>query len=118
MIKKSIKNMTPRDIANLQLQAYNAKDIDAFCALFDDQAELIDLPSSETIASGIDAIRKIYEGRFSEPDLYCKVHAHSDIGNFAIDRETVYGIADAPVDVVAMYEVMGGKIQRVFFIRD
>ncbi|WP_395377329.1 nuclear transport factor 2 family protein [Marinicella sp. W31] len=109
--------MTPREIANLQLLAYNARDIDAFCALFDDQAELIDLPSSNTIATGIDEIRTFYEGRFSEPDLQCTVHAHSDIGNFAIDRETVYGLPDSPVDVVAMYEVIEDKIQRVFFIR-
>ena len=109
--------MTPRDIAQLQLIAYNNKDLDAFCALFDDQAELIDLPSSQVIAQGMDEIREMYAKRFSEPNLSCTVHAHSDIGNFAIDRETVYGIADHPVDVVAMYEVINDKIQRVFFIR-
>ena len=109
--------MTPRDIANQQLIAYNNRDLDVYCALFDDNAEVIDLPGSTTLARGIDEIRIMYEARFSTPDLLCKVHAHSDIGNFAVDRETVYGLPGGPVDVLAMYEVIDDKIQRLFFIR-
>lgn len=110
-------NKTPRDIAIAQLAAYNNCDLDAFCALFAADAVLTDLPSGQVVAAGIAAIREMYKGRFATPDLHCKVHATNDIGDFAIDRETVYGLPDGPMDVVAMYEVKGGLIQRVFFIR-
>ena len=110
--------MTPRQIAIEQLEAYNKHDIDAFCALFSSNAILSDLPSGETLAEGIEAIKKMYQTRFSIPDLSCRVHSSNDIGDFAIDRETIYGLPDGPVDVVAMYEVKNSLIQRVFFIRD
>ena len=109
---------TPRTIAIEQLQAYNRCDLDAFCALFAEDAVLIDLPSGQTLASGMGEIRAMYQERFATPGLACRVHATNDIGDFAIDRETVEGLPGGPVDVVAMYEVKQGLIQRVFFIRD
>lgn len=110
--------MTPREIATLQLEAYNKHDLNAFCALFSDDAALIDMPSGEVLAEGMQAIRAMYQARFATPDLSCRVHSNNDIGDFAIDRETVYGLPDGPVDVVAMYEVKNNLIQRVFFIRN
>jgi hypothetical protein len=109
--------MTPREIANQQLVAYNNHDLDAYCALFHEDATLIDLPSSNIVAEGIEQIRAMYQTRFAISELTCKVHSTSDIADFAIDRETIYGLPDGPVDIVAMYEVINGKIQRLFFIR-
>ena len=109
--------MTPREIANLQLIAYNNRDLDAFCELFEDSAQMIDLPSMRVIADGIDEIRSFYQKRFAVNELHCRVHSTSDIGNFAVDRETVSGIVDGPVDILAIYEVISSKIQRVHFIR-
>ncbi len=110
--------MTPRAVANLQLEAYNKHDLSGFCALFDKNACLTDLPSRKIVAQGIDEIHAIYQQRFSIKDLKCVVHSTSDIGDFAIDRETVYGITDQPVNIVAMYQVISGKIHHVYFIRD
>ncbi|TDF36359.1 hypothetical protein EYS14_16645 [Alteromonadaceae bacterium M269] len=110
--------MTPREIANQQLIAYNNHDIDAYCALFHDDATLIDLPSSKVVAEGIKQIKSMYQARFAIPELTCKVHSTSDIADFAIDRETVYGLPDGPVDIAAMYEVIDSKIKRLFFIRE
>ena len=109
---------TPRAIAIEQLAAYNRCDLDAFCALFAEDATLIDLPTGQTIAAGMLEIRAMYQARFATPGLACRVHATNDIGDFAIDRETVTGLPDGPVDVVAMYEVKNELIRRVFFIRD
>lgn len=106
-----------RRIANLQLEAYNACDLDAYCALFHDDATLINLPEQEVIAKGIEAIREMYTGRFATPGLLCQVHQRTEIGKMAIDRETVYTDSYAPVDILAMYEVTDGKIARIFFIR-
>ncbi len=109
---------TPRAMAIEQLIAYNDRDLEAFCALFADDAVLMDMPSGQVVAAGMTAIRDVYRERFSNPDLYCKVHASIDIGDFAIDHETVYGLPDGELDAVAMYEVKDNLIQRVFFIRN
>ena len=110
--------MSPRKIAELQLIAYNNRDLDAFCDLFDKQAVLIDLPSQRVLAQGVEQIRSIYTERFALPQLHCVVHSTSDIADFAIDKETVYGIPGGPVNIVAMYQVNNDKIHRVYFIRE
>lgn len=106
-----------RRIADEQLVAYNAKDMATYLALFHDDAVLINLPDQSVIAEGIEAIRSMYEARFETPGLRCEVQHRSEIGNIAIDRETVYTAGNPPVEIVAMYEVTDGKIARIFFIR-
>lgn len=109
----------PRDIANAQLAAYNACDLSAFMALFADDAWLEDLPTGQRRATGKAAITEIYRARFGDnPRLYCVVHSTMDLGDFAIDHETVTGLSDgSQIDCIAMYEVRGGLIQSVRFIR-
>lgn len=108
---------TPRETADLQLRLYNARDLDGFCALFAPGARLVDLPSGDVMAEGAEAIHAFYAARFSNEALSCRVHTHCDIGDFAIDRETIEGVPGAPIDVVAIYEVKEGLISQVRFIR-
>ena len=91
--------------------------MEAYLALFHDDAVLINLPVQHVVAEGLGAIREMYTERFATPGLRCEVHHRSEIGNIAIDRETVHTDGNAPVDILAMYEVTGGKIARIFFIR-
>jgi hypothetical protein len=109
--------ITPRAMAELQLDRYNARDLDGFCALFAEDAELYELPSMNLRAKGMAAIRAIYTDRFSNPDLHCVVHATIDLAAMAIDRETITGVPGGPMEAVALYHVEGGLIRRVFFIR-
>ena len=106
-----------RTIADAQLVAYNACDMDSYLALFHNDAELINLPDQSVIATGIEAIRAMYEKRFATPGLRCEVQHRTEIGNIAIDRETVFTDANPPVDILAMYEVVDSKIKRIFFVR-
>ena len=106
-----------RRVADAQLAAYNAQDMEAYLSLFHTDAVLMNLPDQSVIAEGLPAIRAMYETRFATPGLHCEVHHRSEIGNIAIDRETVHTDANPPVDILAMYEVTGGKIARIFFIR-
>ena len=106
-----------RRVADAQLVAYNAQDMEAYLALFHADAVLINLPDQTVVAEGLEAIREMYTARFATPGLRCDVHHRSEIGNIAIDRETVHTDANPPVDILPMYEVTGGKIARIFFIR-
>ena len=106
-----------RRVADAQLAAYNAQDMEAYLALFHADAVLINLPDQTVVAEGLEAIREMYTARFATPGLHCEVHHRSEIGNIAIDRETVHTDGNAPVDILAMYEVVDRKIKRIFFIR-
>ena len=106
-----------REIANAQLVAYNAHDLDGFMALFHEEAILVSLPEQEVLAVGKEAIRERYKARFATPGLHCEVTHRSEIGNIAIDRETVFTDAHPPTDALAMYEVVDHKIKRFFLIR-
>lgn len=106
-----------RAVADAQLVAYNARDMEAYLALFHENAVLVNLPGQDVIASGIEAIRDMYTRRFATPGLRCEVHQRLEIGSIAIDRETVHTDENPPLDILAMYEVTGGKIARIFFLR-
>jgi hypothetical protein len=111
--------MTPtaREIADRQLVAYNARDLDAFCALFHPDAVIENLTSGVETARGMAAIRALYAKRFSSPDLHCVVHQTMDLGPFAIDHETVQGVPEGAFDAIAIYEVRDGLIVRARMIR-
>ena len=111
---------TPRDIANAQLVAYNARDLAAFMALFADDAWLEDLSTGQRRATGKPAICETYRSRFGDnPNLHCAVHARMDLADYAIDHETVTGLADGSAfNCIAIYEVRECLIRSVRFIRD
>lgn len=108
---------SPRMLANRQLVAYNARDLDAFCALFSDDVVVYDLPGGAITLEGMEAFRASYAGRFSSPGLHCEILSRMDLGDFAIDRERVTGIPGGPLDVIAIYEAREGLIRSVRFIR-
>lgn len=113
----SAPHPSAREIADRQLVAYNAGDLDAYMALFAEDAVLVDLPTEAVIAEGAEAIRALYATRFATQGLECRVHARTDIADYAIDRETVYGLPGGPVEILAMYRVQAGRIVWVGFIR-
>ena len=111
-------SLTARDLANLQLEYYNAHDLDKFCALFHPDCELVNHRTGEMILNTQDAFRDFYRDRFSNPDLHCIVTNRMDHDNIAIDQEVVSGISDDPLHIIAIYEASDGLIKRVSFIRD
>jgi hypothetical protein len=110
--------LTPREIVNRQLIAYNAHDIDDYCALFAEDATVSMLATGETICDGLGGIRDFYAKRFTDnPRLHCMVHQHMDGADFAIDRETVSGLPSGDLHIIAIYEVREGLIHSLKFIR-
>ena len=108
----------PEAIVQAQLEAYNARDLDAFLTTYAEDAELFEHPS-RLLASGMAQLRERYAARFADPDLHAVVVKRIVMGNFVIDHEKVTRMfAEGPgtVDAVAMYEVQGQRIARVWFI--
>ncbi|MDT0607154.1 nuclear transport factor 2 family protein [Croceitalea rosinachiae] len=114
IFEKKVDN--PEPIVQKQLEAYNARDIDAFLKTYSDHVELYNYPNQQT-SKGQISMRKRYHGFFeSTPDLHCEIKNRIIIGNKVIDEEylTVKG---QNFSAVAIYEVENGKIAKVTFIQ-
>jgi len=100
-----------------QLDAYNARDIDAFMAIWHADAEYFEHPA-KLLARGVDDIRARHLVRFKEPDLHGRLIARMSVGNLVVDREVVtrnFPEGRGTVDVIAIYDVDGGRIARAWF---
>lgn len=110
--------LSPRELVDRQLRAYNARDIDVYASLFATHAVISNLSDGKEIGRGIDAIRKTYAARFKDaPHLHCTITARLELGAFVIDQERVTGLTEDVLEVIAIYEVRDALIHSVRFIR-
>ena len=108
----------PEAIVEAQLAAYNARDLDAFLETYAEDAQLFEHPS-RLLASGAAQLRERYAARFAEPNLHAVVTRRIVMGNVVIDHETVtrsFPEGTGTQEAIAMYEVQGTRITRVWFI--
>ncbi|RYF96761.1 MAG: amidohydrolase, partial [Chitinophagaceae bacterium] len=111
----SIVQETPVQLVQRQLNAYNARNIEAFLDTYADDVELYDFPD-KLIAKGKDSMRVNYAGMFNDlPDLHCEILNRIVQGNTIIDRERVR-VRGKFLEAVAVYKVENGKIKKVWFI--
>ncbi len=111
--------MTPEAIIQAQVEAYNARDLEAFIGLHSPTAQLFDLPTSTLICEGEQALRERYRKRFENTSLHAEILNRMVHGNRVIDHERITGMnPNQAVDAVAIYEIEAKKIQRVWFIFD
>ncbi|MCX6216597.1 amidohydrolase family protein [Spirosoma sp.] len=106
----------PEDLAQRQLNAYNAHDIEAFLEPYADDIELYDLPN-KLISKGKDAMRQDYGMFFAKASaLHCELVNRMVVGNTVVDHERVTVVAGkAPMEAVAIYKIENGKIKKVYF---
>jgi hypothetical protein len=104
---------TPEIIVQRQLDAYNARDIDALLAIYAADARQYEHPGT-LLASGAAEMRERMALRFQEPNLHARLLRRVVMGNIVIDHEEVsrtFPEGPGLVDMVAIYEVADGKIQ-------
>ena len=110
--------MTPEEIIQRQLDAYNAHDLDALMATYADDARQFEHPD-KLLAAGSAQIRERFSARFQEPNLHAQLVKRIVSGNFVIDHEQVtrtFPEGVGKVELVAIYEVQDSKIARAWFI--
>ncbi|KRA65093.1 NTF2 enzyme family protein [Caulobacter sp. Root655] len=110
--------MSLEAIAQAQLDAYNAQDLDAHCAHFTDDVVVAGL-NGEVSRTGIAAYRAWYEAAFAQcPGNKAKLLNRIVVGANVIDHEHVdRGNGDPTFEVAAIYTFRGDKIARVDFAR-
>jgi hypothetical protein len=110
----------PADTAHpvqMQLEAYNARDIDAFMSWWADDCQYYTFPST-LLANGAVEIRERHIERFKEPDLFGKLLTRIVVGNVVVDYEMVrrtFPEGPGEVEVICTYEIEGGKIAKAWF---
>lgn len=107
--------MNAVDVVQRQLEAYNARDLDAFAATYAPDIRIYRMPASEPAIVGMEELRKTYRARFESPNLHADIVNRIAAGNKVIDHERVVGIKEQPVEAIAVYEVVDGLIRTVWF---
>jgi|ERR671922_853767 hypothetical protein len=108
----------PAAVVDRETAAYNARSMDAFLTFFAPDAELFEFPD-KSLGKGKEALRKRYEARFAEKNLHATIVSRMVIGDKVIDREHIvrtFPEGPGTWDAVAINEVKGGLITRVWFI--
>lgn len=110
--------MTPAEIAQGQLDAYNAQDLDGYMAFFAEDCVIADLNGAVTMR-GAAEIRARYAQTFAQyPENHARLVHRMVIGATVIDHEDVARAPDGPrFEVAAIYTTRDGRIARVDFVK-
>ena len=114
----AVETNSAEEVVRRQIDAYNARDMDAFLATFADEVEIFGFPNTLSV-KGKEEMRKRYTVRFSDTILHCIIVKRIVMGNTVIDHERVrVTLPEGPgvMEAIAMYEVHDGKIAKVTFI--
>ena len=117
----------PIRVVQGQLDAYNARDIDAFAATFAPDVIVFDLESQSAESSAVrfvgrDALRERYGAQFRQhPRQRSFVASRQQVGEYVFDLEFVSGSEGRPdAHLMAVYRVRRGadgvaRIDRAWF---
>ena len=107
---------TPLALVQRQLNAYNARDLEAFLEPYADDVELYDYKTGKLLGKGKESMRKDYAFFKQVPELHCEIKARIVQGNVIIDKEYVTGFGGPAVEATAIYHIENNKIRKVYFI--
>ena len=109
---------TPEVIAQIQLNAYNSRDLETFLSVYSDSVEVFTFPDTPQY-KGKEQVREIYREFFADsPGLHCRLVDRMTYENVVIDKEEVTGVKGVDVvRAVAVYEIENGLIARVRFLQ-
>lgn len=110
--------MSPAEIVQAQLEAYNAQDLEAFCALYADDCVIGDLNGAVT-QQGIAAVRARYARTFAQyPKNRAWVVQRIAVGDVVIDHEQGERAPGGETfEAAVIYTVRDGRIVRADFAR-
>ncbi|MCF2874187.1 MULTISPECIES: nuclear transport factor 2 family protein [unclassified Tenacibaculum] len=111
-----VAEISPKVLAQEQLDGYNKRDIDAFLKPYAKNVKVYTYPNKLDY-EGIEEMRKRYAPMFEKTkDLHCKILNRVVKGNVVIDEELVTANGNE-FKAVAIYEITNGKISAVRFVR-
>jgi hypothetical protein len=106
------------DLVQAQLEAYNAQELDAYCAFYADDIVVSDLNGAASLR-GIEAYRSKYAKTFKDfPENKVELLNRIVVGSTVVDQERVIRSPGGETfEVIAIYTLADGKIARVAFAK-
>jgi len=108
----------PAAVVQRQLDAFNARDLEALLATYAEDAQMFEHPS-KLLASGTAAFRERYTSRFQEPGLHATLLNRTVMGNIVVDHEEVIRMfpeGPGKIELLMIYEVQNGRIAKAWNI--
>lgn len=105
------------EVVQTQLDAYNAKDVEALLRTYAPDAQQYTL-HGECIARGHAQMRARFIARFREPDLSAKLVTRTVLGDIVVDTELItrnFPEGLGTLEMLCIYEVRDGRIQKASF---
>jgi len=112
--------MTPKEVVQKQLEAYNNRDIEGFMSVIADHITMHDFDTGETTLEGYENCKKVYADLFeASPNLHSKILTRTVFDNKVIDYEYITGRkgSETPIELVLIYEVINEKISKITILR-
>ena len=112
--------MSPEEVVQKQLEAYNNRDIEIFMSVIDESVTVHNFETGEITLEGYDACKKTYAALFEgSPKLHSKILTRTLFDNKVIDHEYITGRkgSDTPIELVLIYEVNHEKITKMTVLR-
>jgi hypothetical protein len=108
--------ISPADVVQAQVDAYNARDAEAFAECYDESATVIG-PDGSVMMTGRDAISGVYGQLFAQsPDLHLEMGTRLSAGDWVVDEEDVSGVdfegMPPAMHALIVYHVTEGRIDR------
>lgn len=110
--------MSPVEIVQRQLDAFNEHDLEAFMPLFADDVVIYDLLDGHVVLRGIESFRQRYVEVFRErPLVRAELGGRLALGQIVIDLEQLTdGDEHPPEEALAIYEIKGEVVTRMWFV--
>ena len=107
--------VSPTEVVQRQLDAYNAHDLSAFLETYSENAKVLRMPATNPMASGKSEISQLYGTKvFHLPNHRAELLGRMSFGNKVVDHERVFGLSEQPLEAVAVYEVVNERIECVW----
>lgn len=109
------------ELSDAQLDAYNRRDIDAFCRCYHDDVVVLD-ERGQCVHQGIEAFRTAYTQLFETHEIHAWITERIHIQNHVVEKETwqrtcIQTGEKSGGDVIVRYTEKEQKIAIVEFLR-
>jgi hypothetical protein len=112
-----MSDRSPIEVVQAQLDAYNAKDIEALLATYSPKAQQF-ATGGELLVQGHEQMRSRFLARFAEPNLHARLLSRQVVGNMVADLELIertFPEGVGSIEMLCVYEVVDGCILRATF---
>lgn len=106
---------TPEEVAQANIEAYNAHDVEALMATFSPSATFGQL-GGRVLLDGRGPLRGYYTQLFqARPTLRCEVKQRSVMGPFVVELQEISSDDQPGIQAMLISEVRDGKIVKVWY---